>query len=149
MATGPGNRERDGELDSEAAPGTLTRNRNRHRKPALPTAGSCGHYWEWGLAPAGSGKWERRQLAMGQELGTSLVNREPGSRSNRARAPRLGIIQKMCPSVGTGMGNWDYPDTSSTSWELELGPAPAHLELARPLGPSRHWHFCQPCPGTG
>lgn len=127
-------RERDGELDSEPAPGTLTRNGNRHRKPALPTAGNCGHYWEWGLAPPGSGKWERRQLALVQELRTSLVNWEPcwepGSRSDISQAPRPEIIQKMGPSVGTGAGT-----VLGREQEWQTGAA---LTPAPPAG-NRNW----------
>lgn len=160
--TGTGNRGRGRELDSESAPGTLTRNRNRRRKPALPTAGSCGHHWEWGLAPAGSGKWERCQLALVQELGITLVNWEPcwepGSRSNIAWAPRHGIIQKMGPSVGTGAGTvlgreqgWGTgatltPAAPAGNWNWDQHMYARTLTLAsgtfqaQAFGPALPWH---------
>lgn len=65
------------------------------------------------------------------------------------------------------MGNRGYPDTSSTSWELELGAARAcqdtgtsqwdlpgagtwaSIALAPDNRTRSRWHCLEPCPGTG
>lgn len=139
--------------------GTGTRADNRHREVTLPTVGYWDCHWEPGLAPPGTGKWERQRLSLGQDLhpglGTGVVNWEPrweaGLGAGVAQAPGLGIFLENGPF--RELGNWDgeLGLPSHQQHQLGLGTGTSAC-ITWALGPPRHldqhWILGQKSTGT-
>lgn len=133
LGPAPGMGTSNGNWYWEPAPGTGTETGNQHQEWKLALLGTGVITGNWGLAPLGSGKWERYQLMLIQDLclglGTSLVNWiahwELGFGTGIAQASRPGSCGKRASQWKWGLADSHLDGNLGRGTGAAQAPAPS------------------------